>query len=185
MKKIASHNEENKKKIAKTIAVIFDDNNDIPKYIQKMLLEKLIWATTENNDQGEKKKYFGQPYWSAGAIKQLFENKATKQKNNSNLIHEHAVPKKVLIEKIENLKTKNQENILNVLTKFGHAVVVSKQEDICLSLNGLRSKMPKNSSDIFARYKTVGIELYDMKEKNSAELILSSSIKEFEKIKFK
>ena len=76
---IGSHNEVNKKNIAKSISIIFDSKNALPDYIKKMLLERLLWATTEHDNNGIYKKYEGQPFWSKGALRKLILNISEKQ----------------------------------------------------------------------------------------------------------
>ncbi len=170
---IISHNEVNKKNIAKSISIIFDSKNAMPDYIKKMLLERLLWATTEHDDSGIYKKYEGQPYWSKGALRKLILNISNKQSNPKispyqDLRHEHSIPKKIIRE-LTLVNDITEEKAFEILNKYGHAVVISKDEDSFLSKKGYRSKltMPieniNSMDDIFARYKITGIEICDVR----------------------
>ena len=152
MIQIISFNKENKKEIAKTIALLFDSKNNIPDYLKTKLLDSLLWATTEYNDSGKKDKYFGQPFWSERALKQILINKKSGVNLEKDLRHEHAVPKKLIKDKILTLKNKSEEEIFNILDKLGHAVIISKDEDE--KLNRLHRSSSPNLYDVFSRYKT-------------------------------
>src|SRR5690606_29617632 len=107
---ITSHNKKNKKEVAKTIVTIYNSSE----YIRKMLLNRLLWAATENDDEGNYIKYIGQPYWSAEAIEQYKKNIKNKEKDKyKDLRHEHSVPKKEKINAIEKLKHINEKDVLN------------------------------------------------------------------------
>ena len=166
---ISSHNEDNKKNIAKSISIIFDTNNAIPDYIKKMLLERLLWATTEHDNNGIYKKYEGQPYWSKGALRKMILNIAEKQNNPKlnpfqDLRHEHSIPKKIIRE-LTLVNDITEDKAFEILNKYGHAVVISKDEDKLLNQKKLRSKlaMPiekiNTMDDVFSRYKIAEIEL--------------------------
>ena len=130
-----------------------------------MLLERLLWATTENDNAGIYKKYNGQPFWSIGALHKLLENISNKEKIFHDLRHEHAVPKKEIKKNIENLKNKSAKSILRVLNNLGYAVVVTREEDIELNKKGFQTKMPKqidlksNIEIVFSRYIETGIKV--------------------------
>lgn len=166
MKILESYNKINKMNIAETIASTYA-NSDIPDYIKNAILNRVIWIATENDDNGVYKKYFGQPYWSEGAINQLQKNIIEKIKIDKNLRHEHSVPKKEIIKKIINCNKSKQE-IFDILDKYAHSVVVSLDEDRLLDKAGLRSKMPEllqenlNIENIFSRYFVAGIKIYSV-----------------------
>lgn len=183
---INSHNQQNKDKIARTIAVLYDSKNNIPEYIRKMLIVRLVWATTEHDDQELSKKYQGQPYWTTGAIKQFLNNLAERSTNKrynlfQDLRHEHAVPKKEIIARIQK-SDKSKEAIFNILNNLGHAVIVSKTEDEELNKKGFRTKMPRalqdNSSieNVFSRYKEAGLKVCDIRNRDLKKLTLQSII---------
>lgn len=88
---------------------------------------------------------------------------ASKEENNKNLIYDHPIPLKIIIEmlfKLENIDEKNVELILSKYIKYG-GVLITKNEDKILNGLGLQFKMPENwdREDIFARYKLANIEI--------------------------
>ena len=93
MKRLTSHNKLNKENIAKAIEILYKPENEIKEYIIKMLLDRLLWATTEHTDDGVYKKYLGQPFWSVGAIEKFLDNLANDRNLFDGLRHEHSVPK--------------------------------------------------------------------------------------------
>lgn len=145
-----------------------------------MLLEKLLWATTEHDNNGLYIKYAGQPYWSKGALRKLISN-ITEKQNNPNLNpyqdlrHEHSIPKKIIRELtlVNDITNKQAFKILN---NFGHAVVISKDEDKLLDQKKLRFKlaMPieeiKTMDDVFSRYKIAEIQICDVSNSNVHQL---------------
>ena len=178
--KIKSFNELNKKNIAKAISIIFETRNEMPDYIKKMLLERLLWATTEHDNQGNYKKYEGQPYWSKGALRKLISNIAVKQNNPKfnpyqDLRHEHSIPKKIIRE-LTLVNDITNEQAFEILNNFGHAVVVSKEEDKLLNQKKLRSKlaMPLEKiitlEDVFSRYSKAEIQICDVSKINILQL---------------
>ncbi len=183
MKEIKSHNKKNKEAIAKAIEVLFKPDNEIQDYIKKMLLERLLWATTEHTDDGKYKKYIGQPFWSVGAIKKLLDNLANGRKLEDGLIHEHSVPKKEIKSRIMNLEDKSKDKILEILDNLGHAVVVSKDEDEKINKKGYKSKMPlklptnPNIDEVFSRYKEAQIKICHIENRE----IKSMTIEDIEK----
>lgn len=177
---IISHNEVNKKNIAKSISIIFDSKNAMPDYIKKMLLERLLWATTEHDNNGIYKKYEGQPYWSKGALRKMILNIAEKKKNPKlspyqDLRHEHSIPKKIIRE-LTLVNDITEEKAFEILNKYGHAVVISKYEDKLLNQKKLRSKlaMPiekiNTMDDVFSRYKIAEIEICDVRNSKILQL---------------
>ena len=180
---INSHNVTNKENIAKSISIIFDSKNAMPDYIKKMLLERLLWATTEHDNDGIYKKYEGQPYWSKGALRKLMLNISEKKNNPKlspyqDLRHEHSIPKKI-IRDLTLVNDITKEKAFEILNKYGHAVVISKDEDKLLNQKKLRSKlaMPiekiNTLDDVFSRYKIAEIQICDVR--NSKVLQLTSS----------
>lgn len=184
-----SFNSVNKENIAKAVEVIFALKNGISPYIRKMLIERLLWATTEHNNMGDYNKYDGQPYWSKGALRKLLDNLEEKKISKGynpfkDLRHEHSVPKKLIREMI-NVPDITKDQVYTVLNMYGHAVVISKEEDSLLSKAGLRSKLVvglkniKTMDDVFSRYKKVGIEVVDVRSIN----IFNLSDNEIRKLK--
>lgn len=178
-----SFNPENKKNVAKAMALIFDDKNGIPYKLQCILGERLLWAATEYDDHGDWDKYFGPHYWSKGAIDKVLQNISGKDgssiKVEHDLRHEHSIPKKVLNDELDRMHPTelSEINIFNFLMTHAFAVIVSKEEDYKLNKAGLRSKMPRDMTikhdqpvDIFSRYKEVGVEIYKLERGMLASL---------------
>lgn len=174
MNKIISFNSKNKRNVAETIALIFENKNGVEenkngveKYIRLKLLDGLLWITTENDDKGLKKKYIGQPFWSKAALNQLKLNITNKNSKVLGLRHEHLVPKKFICNLIIKEVDKSVENIYKILDDLGHAVIITKDEDEIINKKELRSKMPDGfdypvNYDVFARYNETKIEVCDV-----------------------
>lgn len=153
---ITSFNEKNKLQIARALATILDPKNNIREYIVKMLMYRLIWAVTEINDEESSNKYFGQPYWSHRAIERVNQNLRSKKPPCKSLRHEHVVPKKFIVAKIL-ASDKSETSIYQIVNLFGHAVVVTEEEDKLLDYAGFRSTLPgdintNSIGQIFCRY---------------------------------
>lgn len=75
------------------------------------------------------------------------------------LIHEHAVPKKELIEKLFELKSPSPRKVFNLMEKFCIGVLITKEEDRNLREAKLTNKMPEcwDGNNVWARYEQVGI----------------------------
>lgn len=159
-------------------------NNDIAKMlfiIRKQLLQKqiekrlnnvLLWCYTECSEKTSwsKNKHYGQRYWSKKALELFIKNKG--KVFGAGLVHEHAIPKSVLINEIENCK--NEIEIKKLLTTFCKAVIVTKDEDSKLNKK-FKSKMPfkdwKKKQFLFSRYSNSDIEILDLKISNSTDII--------------
>lgn len=163
-----SHNTVNKRNIAKFIALLYDDKHQITAYIKEMMLKRLIWAVTENDDDGISKKYNGHPYWSEAALRKVLSNKENRIPKFKDLRHEHTVPKSEIISRITN-SDKSEQTIFTILDNLGYAVIISKEEDIRLNQKKLRSRMPDSFIDdgtvenIFSRYIEAGIKVFDVR----------------------
>jgi len=165
---VNSFNRENKLAIAKAISALFNQSDSIPFYLQDMIFKRLIWACTEHDNKGVYRKYDGQPLWSDGALIQRLKNIQEKRPFNEELRHEHCVPRKIILDKLNSLKSKSADEIFKILDKFCHAVIVSKDED--KRLNKYRSKMPsilteeRTVENVFSRYINLGIEVRDVRD---------------------
>ncbi len=159
------YNPANIKNIAKLIALLHKHENGVPSYLKKIVVDRLLWAVTENDNDGVSRKYLGQPYWSKGALEMARKNISEDRSYAKDLRHEHAVPKKVLRKAFESIRMDDENSVLHVLRTMGHAVVVSKEEDGELNKKGLRSRLPRELpekptiKDIHARYHETEIEV--------------------------
>lgn len=176
---IKSWNPINKQHVARVISMLVDDRNDVPLYIQCFLVDRLLWASTEYSDEGKWQKYFGTPYWSRGAIETTVANAAAEGiKLDKDLVHEHSVPKCVLAERIDVLwkeKRITEADIHDLLARFSHAAVISRNEDGEINKCGLRNRMPEDFSfaetdDVFGRYHVAELEIFKL-ETHDLELL--------------
>ncbi|MDR9500401.1 MAG: hypothetical protein RI601_01255 [Desulfurivibrionaceae bacterium] len=112
------------------------------------VVSEITWVWSEFDG-----KHKGCKYWSSKAL--------TSGLPNRELVHEHIVPKRVLISSIINEIENTPDEIHEYLERFCIGVVVTKDEDALLNDAGLRSKMPAhwNGSDPWARYNEVGIRV--------------------------
>jgi hypothetical protein len=72
---------------------------------------------------------------------------------------EHAIPMKVLIEKLLTTKNLTAEKVDEILHQFCIVMVITKHEDSLLN-SKYKSSMPSewNGTDVYARYTAVGIK---------------------------
>ena len=136
----------------------------------------MLWTATEDNDSNERVKYLGQAYWSKKSILQYQQqNQGRKNKNFKDLRHEHIVPRNLIKKFILDLPIKDKDSILGVLTRYSHAVIVTKSEDQILKDLGLNKDMPKcfyENDDILSRYQEAGIEIISVKEQVLKEIMI-------------
>ncbi|WP_223428476.1 hypothetical protein [Tateyamaria pelophila] len=87
-------------------------------------------------------------------------SKAAEGRRNDKLDYDHAIPMRIIIEMLLN-KWPNKEAVTYIITHLVHGVLITKEEHILLSEEGLSSTMPKDwdGSDWMTRYKKVGIDL--------------------------
>lgn len=109
-----------------------------------------MWVWSEFNG-----KHQGCKFWSEKALSSGLQNK--------HLIHEHLVPRKVLMNKLFSEVIPDKQNIFEFLDTYCVGVVVTKDEDNMLNKIGLRSEMPSDwdNKDPWARYKKVAIKVVD------------------------
>jgi hypothetical protein len=170
--------------------MIIKENINIQMY--KRLCNLLLWCSTECSEEmsWSRNKHYGQRYWSKKALELFIKNKGTTR--NVGLVHEHAVPKSLLIEEINNCKTELEiEKLLNVFCK---AVIVTKKEDDKLNKK-FKSIMPfdnwKKKQFLFSRYTISGIEILDLKFSKTTNipselknLILKNGIKKYKVVNY-
>lgn len=112
------------------------------------VFDNAMWVWTEFEG-----KYKGCEYWSVAA--QGF------REDQRMLVHEHAVPKKLLIDLLLSLSSPTPDSVQQMFQNYCKAAVITKAEDAALNRLGLRSKMPSDwdGRDPWARYKAAGIVL--------------------------
>ncbi|HBE67113.1 MAG TPA: hypothetical protein DDW52_03090 [Planctomycetaceae bacterium] len=117
----------------------------------------ISWAWTEFDG-----KTVGCRYWSRRAVQAHAFDPKTK------LIHEHVVPKSIVIRMLFELKSPTNAEVFDLLDRFLVAVVVTPEEDRFLARKH-RSTMPSeffdsNSDgfqDIWLRYRLTQIEVIE------------------------
>jgi hypothetical protein len=114
------------------------------------VLAETTWVWSEFDG-----KYCGCRYWSLAAWKL--------RDSGEKFIHEHLVPKKVIIDLLMGVKKPSRSSVRKVLESFCIGVVVTVEEDRRLNALGLRSKMPDDWDGInaLARYEAAGIGIRD------------------------
>lgn len=139
--------------IARDIAFIL--NAPVSYGTKYAVLAEVTWVWTEFDG-----KHKGCSYWSVEALK-LPVNGIGKQ-----TIHEHVVPKRVVIEKLFALQKPTETEVYELLNKFLISIIVKKAEDRRLNLAGFNNKMPaefdhpehEDYHNPWLRYKKCNIE---------------------------
>lgn len=140
-------------------------NLDIHYGTKYAVLFEILWIWTEFDG-----KYLGNPYWSETALKTYFDRKnVTDFTYGKFLRHDHAVPRKIILDHLLDTKEINEEYIRNVFEKALVGVILTKSEDADI----LKDKMPPpvdtksikdySDTDKWARYKDLGIKIYQVK----------------------
>tara|TARA_B100000795_G_C22667798_1_gene386682 strand:+ start:136 stop:876 length:741 start_codon:yes stop_codon:yes gene_type:complete len=145
-----------KYRIAEQIVTSYKKDCVMSQHIfEKVIVKELLWhATTmikerKVNTKGElgdeamiNIKIVGQRYWSKNAIKEYTKANPPGKKNwktvtTGTLIHEHAVPRKMIQDKIVEILTIDQKSngtdmirdIYEVISTYSKSVIITKEED--------------------------------------------------------
>lgn len=118
------------------------------------VVSEIIWVWSEFNG-----KHKGCKYWSEEALRVWSVQKPSVKE----LVHEHLVPRKVLIHKLFNEVEHEQNKIYEFLDKFCIGIVVTKAEDKALNNAKLNSKMPDDwdNKDPWARYTAINLRVVE------------------------
>jgi hypothetical protein len=146
-------------------------NSDLSYGTKYAVLFEILWIWTEFDG-----KYMGCRYWSNEALKQLDSS------TNVKLIHDHAVPRKIIIDKIFGINSPTENDVRQIFDKYLNGVIITKDEDKQLNANGYRQKMPsefqdRNQSDYdnsWLRYKKVGIKVVQVQWEDEKILLTDS-----------
>jgi hypothetical protein len=106
--------------------IAFVLNSDLHYGTKYTVFDNAMWVWTEFEG-----KYKGCEYWSEAALE--FADDERK------LVHEHAVPKKILIDMLLNLPNPSSDSVQEMFQNYCKAAVITKAEDA--SLNRLRSPL--------------------------------------------
>ena len=187
-----------KYKIAEQIVSSYKTDTMSKHIFENVIIKELLWhATTmiegykvpRGDTKGEYTKekaminikIVGQRYWTKEAMETYIANNKEKKhyKIVDGLIHEHAVPRKIIKEKIIDILEKNNDSnydkcideIWSIICSLSKSVVVTKEEDKKLDNEKLRQNMPVdwNDKDWDARYKESDIDYFDLNENKKIE----------------
>lgn len=148
-----------REEIAHDVAFVL--NAPIKEGTKQAVLTNAAWVWTEFFGKIE-----GCPYWSQGAkllrlaslraevnaLKDELESPQTEQGTEQRakrikLIHEHAVPKNVVLKMLRVLNPATPELVYGICEQFLHGVVVTPQEDAQFRANRLHQRMPDEFND--------------------------------------
>jgi hypothetical protein len=151
MPKISNKNQRfrTKEKLCDDIAFVL--NSTLHYGTKFAVLSEATWVWTEF--QG---KYVGCEHWSETA-----SELRTHPDRRRLLVHEHVIPKSIVIERLLGLPTPTGDSVDQLLASYCIGAVITREEDARLNGLGLRSKMPPgwDEKDAWARYKYAGIVL--------------------------
>lgn len=134
-----------KDQIATDVAAVL--NAELTWGTQHAVLADAVWVWSEYDG-----KLTGCRHWSPAAWKSRDER--------TKLMHEHVVPKRIIIERLAELRGHaTAATVKRVLSHWCVGVVLLRTEDALLSKAGLRAKMPDGwpKQSIWARYEHVGV----------------------------
>lgn len=112
----------------------------------------------------KKNKYLCGDWYSKEAYEKVKNNDFT------NLVYEHMIPKNIYQNEIFKLNIANKltkDMLFNILNKYWHIAIITKDQDKLLNDAKLRIKMPDNNhNNIFARYDKAGIKVFNLNDLN-------------------
>jgi len=133
--------------ICRDVAVIL--RADLSYGTKYSVVSEVTWVWSEFNGKLE-----GCRYWSEAAL----------AASGAPLIHEHVVPKSVIISRLFALSEPTPDAVKDVLEQLCIGVVVTKHENLPRNALGLRSVMPADwcGANPWARYEAAGITVVDL-----------------------
>ena len=144
------------------------DNIDYILFSVKQAIEAESFGFTRNECCRNLKTALHQ-YWQNKILglhgqsqkKNIPRSKAAIGKDTRECEVEHVIPQMYIVNMLMDMSTINKDKIRNILEKYFHVLLVTKEEHRRLNASGLRSKMPKDwdGENIWARYDAVGINL--------------------------
>ena len=93
--------------------------------------------------------------------KRISRSVAAKHLPLKQCVVEHTVPLMHIVNMLMELTDINEDRVVQILEKYYHITLVTKDEDGRLNASGLRSRMPAawDGIDMYARYHAVGIAI--------------------------
>lgn len=160
-----SFNDDHKKIVAGVLSGLLNNVINTNNCINDRLIGQLIWSATADLTKMDSHKY-KVPIWSQAAINS-FQNNGIK-----GLRHEHIYPKRLVINDIRSLSSKNLKSIFDVLCNFAHAAIITKEEDDIFRTMRLSQTIPQrnfscNLDKLFSRYLVANIDLKFVDIKNN------------------
>ena len=144
------------------------DNIDYILFSVKQAIEAESFGFTRNECCRNLKTALHQ-YWQNKTLglhgqsqkKNIPRSKAAIGKDTRECEVEHVIPQMYIVNMLMDMSTINKDKIRNILEKYFHVLLVTKEEHRRLNASGLRSKMPDDwdGENIWARYDAVGINL--------------------------
>jgi hypothetical protein len=159
-----------KETIARDVAFVL--NAPLDSFTKKAVLNNAAWAWTMFHG-----KYDGCPLWSVKAkLYQIahLQRRIDYEKSDGrtprpkrSLIHDHAVPRRLVLQMLCDLNPVTPETVFECCEKFLHGVVLTLEEDKSLNASGFRQAMPKEFSEPtsaefenpWLRFQRCGIQL--------------------------
>ncbi len=129
-------------------------NSELQYGTKYAVLSEATWVWTEFEG-----KYVGCEHWSEAAWRIRDQRKM--------LVHEHVIPKSIIIQRLIALAPKATAGSVNeLLTTYCKGAVITKEEDNRLNTKGLRSKMPAgwDETDVWARYTQAAINIRETEQ---------------------
>jgi hypothetical protein len=131
---------------------IIESKNEDDDYIKKELLNVLLWKYSESSRKTSSNK-IGIKKWSLNAVESL-----KRDNNEKNLIHDHAIPRKLLIKYLIDLNNPTVEFLRKILDTYCFGVVITKGEDKILNKKSLKQYLPNHdrfdeNTEPMIRYK--------------------------------
>jgi hypothetical protein len=117
---------------------------------KRTFIDSTLWCWSEQ-DGKYATRFCSEAVASAGHIGHLV------------LRHDHAIPRKVLADRLMTLSDRSPTSIQNFLERYCLGVTITKADDDQLTKHGLRSKMPDgwDWGDPLARYSSSGVSVVD------------------------
>lgn len=140
-------NGELRRSISRDIALALQSG--LSEAARRAVLHDALWRWSQLDGKRE-----GCRYWSSAALI---------SRRKTNLIHEHVVPRAVLVSHFESRRPEEEE-VHAHLTRMCVAAVITEAENRKLG-GALHRAMPRdwNGDDIWARYRAAGIQVVDTK----------------------
>jgi len=153
MPKIANKNRRFRTKSELCSDIAFVLNSSLHYGTKYAVLSDSTWVWTEFEG-----KFDGCGHWSEAA----WNIRARLKERPNPLVHEHVIPKGIVIERLLKLPNKTADSVNELMVKYCKGAVITKDEDARLNSLGLRSKMPTgwDEKDVWARYRYAGIVLH-------------------------